>query len=157
MLQLCRWLCSLGLATNSLFALRWVSSEHNPADEPSRRFSSERDPALGPRQDLYEARHGAGAAPSSREAIKYFSERREVRNGWLRRASKAAGIIDDDSDDENKTQAHAGRPPGRRGALSCFEVRSPRDSPTVLPESDQRRHHSVRGEGAQAADAGAVH
>ena len=47
MLQLCRRLGSMTLATGAKFFWRWVPSEWNPSDEPSRRFESAARSLLG--------------------------------------------------------------------------------------------------------------
>lgn len=68
-LQICRRSAALQIATGCIFAYRWLASEYNPADRPSRRFerpagADARTAKPSWRQLWLEGRHGDAARPA---------------------------------------------------------------------------------------------
>ena len=80
-LQMCRRFAALALACNVVSCLRWVASELNPSDEPSRRFEE----CAASRAALYAARTSGGAGPTSRAATCLYRHNQKV---WRDAASQ---------------------------------------------------------------------
>ena len=81
LLQLCRRYGALLLATGAVVSLRWVPSENNPADAPSRRYEHEAHSQLA----LYAKTKADGAGPPSREAVQRLRHNEQAWNQAARR------------------------------------------------------------------------
>eukprot|EP00972_Heterocapsa_arctica_P027521 4045495-Heterocapsa_arctica.AAC.1 len=68
LLQLCRRSAALLIANNSECDMRWIPSEHNPADAPSRVFEG----TSRELHELYAPIRSGGAGPSSRRAVDHL-------------------------------------------------------------------------------------
>ena len=121
MLRVCRRICSLLLATNCQLLCRWIPSEVNVADKPSRRWEHLRTGnAVG---------SGSGVKHQIDQAC-YPNRTRDARGtypavSWNHQEEGAAG------EEVSESQAYDS-PEGNTGSESCCSTRSP-----TLQRSDQ--------------------
>jgi len=127
-LQLCRGLGALTLATNSSVSFRWIASEFNPADEPSRRLerfiARSRDPLNAPFSV-------SAKASRSREGVEQWRALTELLDD----------SVPADSYFSNCRDQSEAAPIRSRGPLSCEASRSNR---VPLFEEDSRPRRASR-------------
>ena len=147
LLQLCRRYGALLLATGAIVSLRWVPSENNPADAPSRRYEDE-----APRQlALYAKSKTAGAGPTSGEAVRML---RHNEHGWNQAAHRLCAIIQEPS--QASSPSPVKKPPlpcnpqgphRRKGFVQCDRDARCTDNPGEAFTPSPFRHVDTRGSG----------
>jgi hypothetical protein len=105
LLQICRRVAAYSLASNTLLSFRWITSETNPADVPSRRYEPRTlnsKHVASPHLPFWKAIPHQGACPkvSGREVRRGATPqwRAYLRNLSIEQKSRLAGITQGDSD-----------------------------------------------------------
>ena len=128
LIQTCRLVCAHSLATGVLIRTRWIASESNPADEPSRRFEIKRTP------------HHFGVEQASKRAIRPPPG----LDGAQARGSAAGGCADSAEATCGSTSGCLGASSSSSGPLGSgtrfaqAPVHSPGKERCINPDSSSR-------------------